>query len=79
MGSAILIGKALSMERRRTLCQLAISNNHFVAKLDDEVVVITGDSSGIREATAETLAEDGAMVAVAQREERSGSPTRSRG
>ena len=67
------------MERRRTLCQLAISNNHFVAKLDDEVVVITGDSSGIREATAETLAEEGAMIAVAQREERSGSPTRSRG
>jgi hypothetical protein len=67
------------MERRRTLCQLAISNNYFVAKLDDEVVVITGDSSGIREATAETLAEEGAMIAVAQREERSGSPTRSRG
>ena len=67
------------MERRRTLCQLAISNNYFVAKLDGEVVVITGDSSGIREATAETLAEEGAMIAVAQREERSGSPTRSRG
>jgi hypothetical protein len=67
------------MERRRTLCQLAISNNYFVAKLDDEVVVITGDSSGIREATAETLAEEGAMIAVAQREERNGSPTRSRG
>ena len=42
-------------------------------------MVITGDSSGIREATAETLAEEGAMIAVAQREERSGSPTRSRG
>jgi hypothetical protein len=67
------------MERRRTLCQLAISNNYFVAKLNGEVVVITGDSSGIREATAETLAEEGAMIAVAQREERSGSPTRSRG
>ena len=57
------------MERRRTLCQLAISNNHFVAKLNGEVVVITGDSSGIGEATAETLAEEGAMVA-ARREER---------
>jgi 5,10-methylene-tetrahydrofolate dehydrogenase/methenyl tetrahydrofolate cyclohydrolase len=55
------------MERRRTLCQLAISNNHFVAKLNGEVVVITGDSSGIGEATAETLAEEGAMVAVAAR------------
>ena len=57
------------MERRRTLCQLAISNNHFVAKLNGEVVVITGDSSGIGEATAETLAEEGATVA-ARREER---------
>jgi NADP-dependent 3-hydroxy acid dehydrogenase YdfG len=57
------------MERRRTLCQLAISNNHFVAKLDGEVVVITGDSSGIGEATAETLAEERATV-VARREER---------
>jgi NADP-dependent 3-hydroxy acid dehydrogenase YdfG len=57
------------MERRRTLCQLAISNNYFVAKLNGEVVVITGDSSGIREATAETLAEEGAMIAVAARRE----------
>jgi NADP-dependent 3-hydroxy acid dehydrogenase YdfG len=57
------------MERRRTLCQLAISSNHFVAKLNGEVVVITGDSSGIGEATAETLAGEGAMVA-ARREER---------
>jgi NADP-dependent 3-hydroxy acid dehydrogenase YdfG len=57
------------MERRRTLCQLAISNNHFVAKLDGEVVVITGDSSGIGEATAETPAEERATV-VARREER---------
>ena len=66
------------MERRRTLCQLAISNTHF-PKLNGEVVVITGDSSGIGEATAETLAEEGAMIAVAQCKERSGSPTRSRG
>ena len=56
------------MERRRTLCQLAISNTHF-PKLNGEVVVITGDSSGIGEATAETLAEEGAMVAVAARRE----------
>ena len=56
------------MERRRTLCQLAISNTHF-PKLNGEVVVITGDSSGIRDATAETLAEEGAMIAVAARRE----------
>jgi len=66
------------MERRRMLCQLAISNNHFVAKLNGEVVVITGDSSGIGEATAETLAEEGPW-SRSRREERSGSPTRSRG
>jgi NADP-dependent 3-hydroxy acid dehydrogenase YdfG len=56
------------MERRRTLCQLAISNTHF-PKLNGEVVVITGDSSGIGEATAETLAEEGTMIAVAARRE----------
>ena len=57
------------MERRGTLCQLPISKDHLGAKLDGEVVVITGASSGIREATAETLAEEGATVVVAARRE----------
>jgi NADP-dependent 3-hydroxy acid dehydrogenase YdfG len=38
-----------------------------VAKLDGKVVVITAASSGIGEATAETLAAQGATVAVAAR------------
>ncbi len=38
-----------------------------MAKLDGKVVVITAASSGIGEATAETLAAQGATVAVAAR------------
>lgn len=40
-----------------------------MAKLDSKVVVITGASSGIGEATAEALAEEGATVVVAARRE----------
>src|ERR687885_2674119 len=40
-----------------------------MAKLDGKVVVITGASSGIGEATAETLAAEGASVVVAARRE----------
>jgi NADP-dependent 3-hydroxy acid dehydrogenase YdfG len=40
-----------------------------MAKLDGKIVVITGASSGIGEATAETLAEEGATVVVAARRE----------
>jgi NADP-dependent 3-hydroxy acid dehydrogenase YdfG len=40
-----------------------------VAKLDGKVAVITGASSGIGEATAETLAAEGATVVVAARRE----------
>jgi NADP-dependent 3-hydroxy acid dehydrogenase YdfG len=40
-----------------------------MAKLDSKVVIITGASSGIGEATAEALAEEGATVVVAARRE----------
>jgi NADP-dependent 3-hydroxy acid dehydrogenase YdfG len=40
-----------------------------VAKLDGKVVVVTGASSGIGEATAEALAGEGATVVVAARRE----------
>jgi NADP-dependent 3-hydroxy acid dehydrogenase YdfG len=40
-----------------------------MAKLDGKVVVITGASSGIGEATAEALAGEGATVVVAARRE----------
>ena len=40
-----------------------------MVKLDGKVVVITGASSGIGEATAEALAEEGATVVVAARRE----------
>ena len=40
-----------------------------MVKLDDKVAVITGASSGIGEATAETLAAEGAAVVVAARRE----------
>jgi NADPH:quinone reductase-like Zn-dependent oxidoreductase len=40
-----------------------------MAKLDGKVVVITGASSGIGEATAEALAAEGASVVVAARRE----------
>ncbi len=40
-----------------------------MAKLDGKVVVITGASSGIGEATAEALAAEGAVVVVAARRE----------
>jgi NADP-dependent 3-hydroxy acid dehydrogenase YdfG len=42
---------------------------HLMAKLDGKVVVITGASSGIGEATAEALAGEGATVVVAARRE----------
>jgi NAD(P)-dependent dehydrogenase (short-subunit alcohol dehydrogenase family) len=45
-----------------------------MAKLDGKVAVITGASSGIGEATAETLAAERATVVVAARRRR-GCPT----
>jgi NADP-dependent 3-hydroxy acid dehydrogenase YdfG len=40
-----------------------------MAKLDGEVAVVTGASSGIDEATAEAMATEGATIVVAARRE----------